>query len=50
MLGKGRLISYILGILIKKLNEKQKFLKQDFIETFHIYSASEIQKIFHDLL
>ncbi len=38
-----------LGILIKKLNEKQKLLKQDFIETFHIYSAPEIQTIFHDL-
>ena len=38
-----------LGILIKKLNEKQKLLKQDFIETFHIYSAPEIQKIFHNL-
>ena len=33
-----------LGILINKLNEKQKLLKQDFIETFHIYSALEIQK------
>ena len=36
-------------IIIKKLNEKQKLLKEDFIETFHIYSAPEIQKIFHDL-
>ena len=38
-----------LEVLITKLNEKQKLLKQDFIETFHIYSAPEIQKIFHDL-
>ena len=38
-----------LGILIKKLNEKQKLVKKDFFETFRIYSASEIQKIFHDL-
>jgi len=37
-----------LDILIVKLNEKQKLLKQDFIETFHTYSAPEIQKIFHD--
>jgi len=37
-----------LGILIKKLNEKQKLLKQDFIETFHVFSAPEIQNIFHD--
>jgi len=38
-----------LGIMIKKLNEKQKLVKQDFIETFYIYSSPEIQEIFHDL-
>ena len=38
-----------IGILIRKLNEKQKLVKKDFFETFHIYSAPEIQKIFHDL-
>lgn len=38
-----------LGILIRKLNEKQELVKKDFFETFRIYSAPEIQKIFHDL-
>ncbi len=38
-----------LEMLIIKLNEKQKLVKQDFIETFLIYSAPEIQDIFHDL-
>ena len=38
-----------LEILTRKLNEKQKLVKKDFFETFRIYSAPEIQKIFHDL-
>ena len=38
-----------LGIITMKLNEKQKLVKKDFFETFRIYSAPEIQKIFHDL-
>lgn len=38
-----------LGILTRKLNEKQNLVKKDFFETFRIYSAPEIQKIFHDL-
>ena len=38
-----------LGIITMKLNEKQELVKKDFFETFRIYSAPEIQKIFHDL-
>jgi CHAD domain-containing protein len=38
-----------LGILTMKLNEKQILVKKDFFETFRIYSAPEIQKIFHAL-
>ncbi len=40
---------FTIGILTRKLNEKQKLVKKDFFETFRIYSAPEIQKIFHAL-
>jgi len=45
----GKITVLAFGILIGKLNEKQRMIKKEFAQSFSHYAAPEVQKIYDDL-
>jgi CHAD domain-containing protein len=45
--GKNTVLAF--GMLIGKLNEKQRMIKNEFAQSFSAYAAPEVQKIYDDL-